>query len=707
MNKSILALLCLLAADPLRAAIVLNETFSYANGNLVGASGSPWANHSGSGSFIQVSDGAIRIVHGSGSREDANAPLSGAPYSTNGPAVLYSSFNVTFTGLPSTNGAYFAHFRDTGLGFRGRVWATVTNTPVGQYRFSIANGGLGGAIDAQYPLDLSTGTTYKVVTRLQVSNAVATLWINPVDETDFSVTGTDPTTNTAAPVNISTYAFRQDQGGGTCLIDDLKVGTTFLDVTSANNPPTITSIPTQNIAANTSAGPLNFTVGDAETPAASLTVGGQSSNQSLIPDASVTFGGAGANRNVTVTPLSGQEGTATVTISVTDLDGATTPTSFLVTVGLPTLSAVADQIIVTNTSTGPIPFTIGDAETPGSLNVSATSSNTTLVPNGNIVLGGSGASRTITITPVTDAAGITAIALSVNDGTHTVTRTFTVTVGPLLGVLIDELFSYADGTAIAGGSTPWINHSGPFGQTLVNGGKVFLSNTNDEDFNREFFPSVFYPSNGIVLYASFRVNFVTLPTTAGNYFAHYKDDGTLNFRGRVFATRATAPAGALRLGVTSVAASPLTNLLHPTAILTNTTHTVVTRYNASSGQSVLWIDPVNESSPSVSNGDAPSPINVYSFAYRQADGMGTLCMDDLKIGTSWLDVIGPGLTITAVGNNVTLSWPAAATGYVLRFTDVIPASWADFGDQGTVMGSQKVVTLNGVSGNRFFRLEKP
>src|SRR5690606_27824327 len=55
----------------------------------------------------------------------------------------------------------------------------------------------------------------------------------------------------------------------------------------------------------------------------------------------------------------------------------------------PTISAIANQTLTVNGVTGPIPFTISDSETPaGSLTLSATSSNTALVPNSNLVFGG-------------------------------------------------------------------------------------------------------------------------------------------------------------------------------------------------------------------------------------------------------------------------------------------------------------------------------
>ena len=72
----------------------------------------------------------------------------------------------------------------------------------------------------------------------------------------------------------------------------------------------------------------------------------------------------------------------------------------------------------------PIPFTVGDVElTPAYLTVTATSSNTTLVPAGNISLGGSGANRTIDILPAPNQSGTATITVSVNDGNVTVSTT--------------------------------------------------------------------------------------------------------------------------------------------------------------------------------------------------------------------------------------------------------------------------------------------
>ena len=78
----------------------------------------------------------------------------------------------------------------------------------------------------------------------------------------------------------------------------------------------------QTTTEDTATAALGFTVGDAETPAASLTVTATSSNPTLVPIANIVFGGTGATRTVTVTPAPNQSGTATITLTVTDADTA-------------------------------------------------------------------------------------------------------------------------------------------------------------------------------------------------------------------------------------------------------------------------------------------------------------------------------------------------------------------------------------------------
>jgi uncharacterized repeat protein (TIGR02543 family) len=84
---------------------------------------------------------------------------------------------------------------------------------------------------------------------------------------------------------------------------------------------------------------------------------------------------------------------------------------------VPTISAISNISTCPGTvSVGPTSFTIGDVETATtSLVVTATSSNQTLVPNANLTLGGTGANRTITITPAVGQQGTATITVNVAD----------------------------------------------------------------------------------------------------------------------------------------------------------------------------------------------------------------------------------------------------------------------------------------------------
>tara|TARA_R110002049_G_scaffold185580_3_gene353826 strand:+ start:55492 stop:58680 length:3189 start_codon:yes stop_codon:yes gene_type:complete len=101
--------------------------------------------------------------------------------------------------------------------------------------------------------------------------------------------------------------------------------------TATNTAPTVTGIDNQTTPFQTATGAIAFTIGDAETSPASLTVTATSSNTSLVPNASISLGGSGASRTMTLTPTAGQSGDSTITVNVSDGE-LTTSTSFLLTV---------------------------------------------------------------------------------------------------------------------------------------------------------------------------------------------------------------------------------------------------------------------------------------------------------------------------------------------------------------------------------------
>jgi hypothetical protein len=206
-----------------------------------------------------------------------------------------------------------------------------------------------------------------------------------------------------------------------------------LTVIPVNTPPMISNIADSSTITGIATSTVSFTVGDLETATTALTVTAVSNNPILVTNAGIVLGGSDANRTITVTPVAGQIGTATITVTV--FDGAlSTSDSFLLTVTAPintppTISDIADRTINEDGNTGAVPFIIGDAQTAAtSLTLSVASSNTALVSTSRIALGGSGANRTVKVTPNANASGTAIITITVSDGSLTSFDRFTLSV---------------------------------------------------------------------------------------------------------------------------------------------------------------------------------------------------------------------------------------------------------------------------------------
>ena len=688
------------------AAVILNEPFNYVDGPLTTGSGGVWANHSGTAGQLDVASGKAKLTQSEG--EDVNAFLSGRPYANGN---LYASLVINLTGLPSGAGGYFAHFKDDGNGFRARIFVSTNGAAAGSFRVAIVNG---TNAFAAIPRNLTVGQDYTLVLRYDTAAATSTLWISP--DSEVSTTDRADATDVITSVGITTFALRQSlssgAGMGTLTVDDLKVGTSFGDVTGGNdpslNPPNISSLPDQRIAANASTAELPFVVGDGESSASSLVPSAGSDNPALVPVESVVFGGSEANRTVRVTPAANQQGSALISVTVTDENGNTASRNFRVTVGAPTISSIASQTIPKDTIiSDPIPFTVGDSEND-EITFSAISTNEAVVTSANVTVDGTGSNRTVTILPTPGVAGLTRITLIATDGFNSVSNSFVVTVFQTLGVDVADSFDYPDGSVTTNSVFVWGTHSGTTGQTQVIQGQLAISSAQSEDINVFLVNGPYLPSAGWLLYSRFTVNFSASPrpSAAGDYFAHFRGTST-GFGARVFASTTGAAAGKLRLGIANNANTP--SAVIPVDIETNVTYTVVTRLNVGTGQSTLWINPNFESDASVTATDSASPFEVWTYAFRQSGGIGSLVVDDLKISTAFLDVITPrpSLTITHSGSDIQISWPTAFTGYTVQYKDDLSAAtWTGYTGAVSSQGDNSVVRFSGVSGQRFFQLVK-
>jgi hypothetical protein len=216
--------------------IVLIDYFNYDNGGALDAAARGIWNHlSGTTGQMQVSTlpaGGFVTVDTLDNTENLQASLLGAPYSTNSSTVLYSSFivNMDPAKMPFGNGSYFALFND-GSGVTGpyecRVLAATNGAAAGFYRIGIVNFGADATDGQMFPLDLTPGSNYVVVTALVLSNGLSTVWVNPTSKSSASVTDHSPSSG-ANLFNISDFELRESGGvAGSVNVSHLKVGTTF------------------------------------------------------------------------------------------------------------------------------------------------------------------------------------------------------------------------------------------------------------------------------------------------------------------------------------------------------------------------------------------------------------------------------------------------------------------------------------------------
>ncbi len=219
-----------------------------------------------------------------------------------------------------------------------------------------------------------------------------------------------------------------DQNGGpvtiTVTVDDgtTAVPETFnVTVTAVDDPPTITAIADQSILEDGTTGALAFTIGDPDTALGSLIVTAVSSDQTLLPDANLTLGGAGANRTVDAAPAADENG-GPVTVTVTVDDGTTAvPETFDITVtpvnDEPSFTAGADESVSEDAGAQSVPgwataLDDGDPEVAQILSFNVTNNNNALFSQQPAVNATNG---NLTYTAAADANGMATVSVTLMD----------------------------------------------------------------------------------------------------------------------------------------------------------------------------------------------------------------------------------------------------------------------------------------------------
>jgi redox-sensitive bicupin YhaK (pirin superfamily) len=137
-----------------------------------------------------------------------------------------------------------------------------------------------------------------------------------------------------------------------------------------------------------------------------------------------------ASFSYTVTANSVVSNSATASVTVTAVNDA------------PVLGGISAQTMTAGNSLA-VTLSVSDVDnsiTCGSF-ITATSSNTTLLPNANIIRGGTAPSCTITLSPASSQSGTSTITVTASDGALSATQTFTLTVNPNI-VTISQFSTY-------------------------------------------------------------------------------------------------------------------------------------------------------------------------------------------------------------------------------------------------------------------------
>lgn len=306
-----------------------------------------------------------------------------------------------------------------------RPWVIVTNTAAIQSLSVPSESWLGAVFHSASATLYATGLTVSVSrpTVLLIttsSNQIATIYAADPYENMLP-----PYTNTTVPFTNSLYLTNQltvtINGNSYPLTLPSwpylgKTVSATVSLSSSNVAPIIViqPTPTNAVAGNAA----SFAVAAAAMPAP--TYQWQRNNTNIVGATNLSYALVAAVA----------DNGASFSCVVSNTSGSVTSNPALLAVNdTPTISTVADQVVNKNTVIPLLGFIVNDSQiAPGSLAVTATSSNPALVPNVNLVLGGSGSNRTVKVTSVANQTGYATINLTVSDGTLNSSIAFMVTV---------------------------------------------------------------------------------------------------------------------------------------------------------------------------------------------------------------------------------------------------------------------------------------
>jgi hypothetical protein len=478
--------------------------------------------------------------------------------------------------------------------------------------------------------------------------------------------------------------------GGTLWLDMVTVSGTVLN--NSNTPPTITSLPTQNLRANDSFGPLLFIVSDAETPAAALSLSASSSDPTLLRN--FTFSGSGNTRTVSGTPEPNRSGSATVTINVTDAGGAWASTSFSVQVRAPAL-VVSNPVLRANSS-AVVPIALTDYQSfRGNLSWSVQYTNAALLPTGAVSFTGSGGDWAATLTPAPGQVGVSEVTVTASDGgLSAATITFLKVVSSNTIALWDFNSKVRDYNEDTGDPRPGLGQGTNWacGSATATLNSHISADSFDPDLrDNSKWRFANFPTQGTsnrTSGAEFHVSTAGWRDIAMNWDHYNSATGSKYWR--------------LQYSLDGI------QFTDTSFVYTNPLETTFFQ----TGFSFAGI--------AGANNNPDFAVRLVSEFELTATGQGTnqyIATKDGSTygtgGTLWLDtvtfsgapMVRPVLNISRAGSTIQVSWPTNAGLGALQVTPgLTPPAWQTLPQPPSVRGSQYSVTLTNAPGASFFRL---
>jgi len=343
----------------------------------------------------------------------------GTPFGPGESRVMAVAFDPASVGIKSANLEFIVTDTSTGESYASGVALDGRGASFGPT--------IGGIVNQTVDLGTSTGPIAFVISPATgtLTAASSNPGLVPTGNIVFGGSGADRT------VAITPVAGLTGTASITLTLSDGVATASESLVLEANGLPSLSGLTDQTTPEDTPL-TLPFTVGDNETALTELVLTTASSNTGLVPSSHVVLGGSGGSRTLTIVPLPNLSGAATITVTVYDKVWSVSQ-ALTLTVGAvddpPELTNLNDQSTNLNTPSDPQVFGLSDVDTNlDSLVLSAASSDPSLVPAGNIVFGGAGGERTVTVTPAADQTGAAVITVTVSDGMSSASSAYILTV---------------------------------------------------------------------------------------------------------------------------------------------------------------------------------------------------------------------------------------------------------------------------------------